>query len=84
MGKRCKVTVLKNASKRTKERFSRFSKENFSIELINRKINKMLTGDGFYIGHPMSHFGIDVEKDNLRKRVWEGWIPDNEIEVKEL
>jgi len=79
-----KVKVYDNACERTKARFSKFINEEFRIELINKKINESLKGDGFFIGESMTYFGIDTFKNGLWARVWEGWIPDHEIKVEEL
>lgn len=79
-----KVKVFSDASERSKARFSKFINEKHRIEFVNRKINESLTGDGFIINESMTHFGIDVYKNGLWSRAWEGWIPDNEIEILEI
>jgi len=82
MRKYVTVTVKASACKRTKNRFFRFKNDSHRIELVNQKRNENLEGDGFVVGEPMTHFGIDIYKDGLWARAWEGWIPDKEIEVR--
>jgi len=77
-----RIKVYDYASRRTKNRFSKFEDRVHRIEIINRKNNEVLSGDGFVKGEPMTYFGIDTLGDNeVWSRAWEGWIPDDEYEI---
>ena len=76
------VKVHSKASRRTKNRFSKFVEQEHRIELIKSKNNETFNDDGFVKGEPMTYFGIDLFHDDLWSRAWEGWIPNNEIDFE--
>jgi hypothetical protein len=77
------IKISEFACLRTKEIFARNLQYPCRFEIIKRMLNHSFKDDGFFIGEPMTLFGIDVYKNDLWSRALESWIPDNEFSLKD-